>query len=61
MAAGDIQAGTTVVLKSGGPPMTVAEIDASTGSCWCQWFAGTKLEAASFSQEVLRPIRGATE
>lgn len=51
--------GDLVVLKSGGPSMTVEKeiISPSTsffnGSYRCQWFAGKKLDSGIFPEESL--------
>jgi len=50
--------GDKVKLKSGGPTMTVSEINFSDVSC--QWFDGSKVMSATFTNEVLekfRPVR----
>lgn len=50
----DMQVGTIVKLKSGGPDMTVEEVVVAystqqpTGDVDCQWFAGKKLEKGRF-------------
>ena len=49
--------GDIVVLKSGGPEMTVKEIDHFNG-IHCQWFGGKKLEHGYFSLESLKPSDG---
>ncbi len=46
--------GDLVRLKSGGPTMTVADVDLSIGTK-CQWFGGKKLEHGYFSTESLLP------
>ncbi len=46
-------AGDVVVLKSGGPPMTVSEV-LVTGSVSCQWFNGGAVEKGVFSPACLR-------
>ena len=53
MAKG-FEVGDVVVLKSGGPDMTVQE--ESTGDhVWCQWFGGRKLERGRFPIASLVP------
>ena len=60
----DMQVGTIVKLKSGGPDMTVEEVVVAystqkpTGDVDCQWFAGKKLEKGRFpvaSLELVNP------
>ena len=49
--------GDIVQLKSGGPPMTVAQVNTNiVGYCEikCQWFFG-KMETATFTPDVLIP------
>lgn len=48
------QVGDLVVLKSGGPVMTVHYVDPD-GSCSCTWFAGKKNENAHFQGATLEP------
>jgi uncharacterized protein YodC (DUF2158 family) len=47
--------GDLVQLKSGGPVMTVAELDnlSSGKSYWCHWFAGKKLEKGKVPEKSL--------
>ncbi|MFV9068720.1 DUF2158 domain-containing protein [Serratia fonticola] len=53
--------GDQVVLKSGGPVMTIEEAKVTysskqfTGEYSCQWFAGKKLSRGSFPEEALAP------
>jgi uncharacterized protein YodC (DUF2158 family) len=53
--------GDVVVLKSGGPAMTVQEVIDPFGvkhqseSFRCQWFSGKKLESGIFPLESLNP------
>lgn len=49
MSAGDL-----VVLKGGGPIMTVGDPDDHFGKVMCSWFSGKKLESASFAPQQLR-------
>lgn len=54
-----IQAGTIVILKSGGPKMTVDTVDRTdTGrvQVWCIWFDGQKQVSGSFPIEALEPL-----
>jgi len=44
--------GDVVQLKSGGPKMTISEIQ-SNGNAWCQWFINNEPKGGSFKQEVL--------
>ena len=49
--------GDVVQLKSGGPKMTVSNIDSESGSgttAWCQWFVDKKFVNGSFAAESLR-------
>lgn len=46
--------GMIVQLKSGGPKMTVVEME---GSIHCKWFSGSKLEYGSFHPESLIIIK----
>lgn len=36
----NFQIGDIVMLKSGGPDMTVIHIDRQGGDVWCTWFVG---------------------
>ena len=49
--------GDIIVLKSGGPKMTVDEADGGNG-LWAVWFAGAKRERAHFNTEsvALAPV-----
>ena len=47
------KAGDVVQLKSGGPLMTVFEIDGNLASC--RWFSGNDEKASSFPMELLKP------
>ncbi len=50
--------GDIVQLKSGGPKMTVkTDSDSYDTDVYCQWFAGNKLNAGSFSPETLIKIK----
>jgi uncharacterized protein YodC (DUF2158 family) len=44
--------GDTVQLKSGGPVMTVEQVDEKTG-VRCQWFYGDKMNRSWFKPETL--------
>jgi uncharacterized protein YodC (DUF2158 family) len=46
--------GDIVMLKSGGPKMTVS----STGEhgIWCHWFSGTKAQKERFAAESLQRV-----
>jgi len=48
----EFQTGETVKLISGGPTMTVKEID-DYNRVECQWFAGKKLESGYFLPDSL--------
>ena len=57
-----IEVGTIVKLKSGGPDMTVRQVqtdvyDRPTGSYTCQWFAGKKLESGGFPGDSLELVK----
>lgn len=57
MKKDDIKVGDVVELISGGPPMTVAEINVNlVGDCEvvCRWFFG-QMEKGSFSPDLLKP------
>lgn len=43
--------GDLVVLKSGGPEMTVKQLNSE--DVICQWFAGKKLEQGRFNEDSL--------
>ena len=45
--------GDVVMLKSGGPEMTVSEVIATSGKFRTQWFGGRKLENGVFPPESL--------
>jgi uncharacterized protein YodC (DUF2158 family) len=50
--------GDLVVLKSGGPVMTIQTVPDGTGISTlyrCQWFSGKKLESGTFPPESLSP------
>ncbi len=54
------QPGDIVQLKSGGPAMTIAEVntDSMTGrfrGYFCEWFKGASKERAHFSEDTLQP------
>lgn len=46
--------GDIVMLKSGGPEMTVQQPPISGRFYTCQWFAGKKLESGLFAEESLK-------
>lgn len=52
----DFAPGDTVVLKSGGPEMTIRHVDRKRGA-QCEWFAGATLKKADFKPEMLRPSK----
>jgi uncharacterized protein YodC (DUF2158 family) len=57
MKKDDIKVGGVVELISGGPPMTVAEINVNlVGDCEvvCRWWFG-KMEKESFTPDLLKP------
>lgn len=52
--------GDIVQLKSGGPAMTVSEINTAYGTgafkgYQCEWFKGASKERAHFEEETLKP------
>ena len=48
--------GDVVGLKSGGPPMTVANYHSTENEIvFCKWFAGKNLEEEYFHQDALKP------
>ncbi|MBP5947352.1 MULTISPECIES: YodC family protein [unclassified Pseudomonas] len=59
----NMQVGTIVKLRSGGPDMTVEEIvrnfttQQATGDVDCQWFAGKKLEKGRFPVASLELVK----
>ena len=66
--AADITVGILVMLKSGGPDMTVDSIQPEKGSAVCSWFEGSKPMKQAFQLTSLKPsgvtlqpyMRGAT-
>jgi uncharacterized protein YodC (DUF2158 family) len=44
----DFKIGDVVRVKSGGPTMTIQEIDASLGTADCRWFVGKKDQHGEF-------------
>lgn len=54
MATDSIQPGDRVLLKSGGPEMTVSKV--INDSWYCQWFDKGELKGASFPTHVLKKI-----
>ena len=59
--ANAFQKGDLVVLKSGGPPMTIdglpgeSKTYAATGDYGCLWFKGANKERGAFAEHVLEP------
>jgi uncharacterized protein YodC (DUF2158 family) len=53
----EFKPGDLVVLKSGGPVMTVDSVDHLAGGSGikCVWFAGAKRETAYFRAESIEP------
>ncbi|HYE32103.1 MAG TPA: DUF2158 domain-containing protein [Methylomirabilota bacterium] len=47
--------GDVVQLKSGGPKMTIAEVDHGGQRYFCKWFAGAKIETGAFHVDTLKP------
>jgi uncharacterized protein YodC (DUF2158 family) len=50
--SGQIQPGDVVVLKSGGPDMTVKWV--SGNECYCEWFDGKKVIGNNFDVTSIR-------
>ena len=48
-----IQPGDLVFVKSGGPAMTVDDVDGKKGSVSCTWFDGNKRISDVFSHHLL--------
>jgi uncharacterized protein YodC (DUF2158 family) len=56
MAGESIQAGDRVQLKSGGPVMTVSDVE--NQGVWCQWFDNHQtLQSGSFNIHMLIKVR----
>lgn len=51
-----LKIGDKVRLKSGGPEMTVNQLDNSGAGVECVWFDGTKRTSAFFSELTLEPV-----
>lgn len=49
-------AGDIVQLLSGGPTMTVHDFSAPSGTYFCQWFAGKKLDSGRFKFSQLKLV-----
>jgi uncharacterized protein YodC (DUF2158 family) len=59
MGSDTFKAGDIVELKSGGPPMTIVEVNSNLAGhveIVCTWFFG-KIETASFAPGVLTPSK----
>lgn len=58
MAKNKFSVGDRVMLKSGGPPMTVKSVPnyPPDEHYSCQWFAGKKLESGEFPAESLKEV-----
>lgn len=57
----DFKVGDLVVLRSGGPTMTVTFIHGKTsngGTHYCQWFKGHEVQGSDFPSEGLAPAPG---
>ena len=55
----EIKAGDQVILKSGGPTLTVrnvGEYDSEKDCAFCEWFDGTKNKHAVFALITLKKI-----
>ena len=48
--------GDIVQLKSGGPKMTVSDLQIHSGHYVVKWFAGSKMESAAVAPEALQPF-----
>jgi uncharacterized protein YodC (DUF2158 family) len=53
--AADITVGILVMLKSGGPDMTVESIQPEEGWAMCSWFEGSKPMKQAFQLTSLKP------
>lgn len=49
---GEFNEGDVVKLKSGGPKMTIKEIN-DNGEVYCQWFSGTEIKTDFFGPTSL--------
>jgi uncharacterized protein YodC (DUF2158 family) len=49
----NLNVGDLVVLRSGGPVMTVEGVGMDRESAYCAWFSGKKLEHGSFNVATL--------
>ena len=56
---GTMKPGDTVRLKSGGPTMTIREVDEEL--IVCDWFEGSKAQEKSFHVSQLIPIANPTD
>lgn len=54
MSDNQIKAGDVVMLKSGGPRMTVTWV--SDGKTYCQWFDGNDAKGTNFQAVQLRAV-----
>lgn len=52
--ASKFKVGDVVQLKSGGPAMTVDELN-NSGNYWCVWFKGASRERGNFASDTLKP------
>lgn len=52
--AQNTKAGDQIVLLSGGPVMTVQEMNYDKTGVWAQWFSGKKLERGQFAWGTFR-------
>jgi uncharacterized protein YodC (DUF2158 family) len=50
----DLKVGDVVKLKSGGPEMTIQELDAVNGMVDCIWFDGKTQRRDEFSMETVQ-------
>ena len=55
-----ISLGDVVVLRSGGPPMTVIDIGKETGAVWCRWMGegGNTDSASVFPFQAVKIFQG---
>jgi len=55
MSENEFKIGDVIILKSGGPGMTVEEVDDEEDTVHCQWFVnGKKLEDGWFPADSLK-------
>jgi uncharacterized protein YodC (DUF2158 family) len=56
--ANAFEKGDVVVLKSGGPPMTVDKVPGETGwssnGYYCRWFKGATADSGTYAEHLLK-------